>query len=90
MKTWASINLNQMVRVRLTDAGVRILHQQRNMLNQEIVKCGGKPLNAPLYVVTDGWAQFQLWSLMARFGPYMYNGNPEPPFEMEIQVQVEA
>jgi hypothetical protein len=76
-------NVNNYVKVRLTDEG------------RTIIKC--KRYSNPLlkgYLDYDdtypkedenGWSMWQMWDLMSMFGDYMYNGC-RIPFETEIEI----
>lgn len=36
----------------------------------------------------NGYFKIQLWQLMNIYGRFMYNGNPNPPFEnMEVEIE---
>lgn len=65
------VNLNDHVRVRLTDHGREILHRESEW---------------PLFfkLQHDGSYIVQFWQLMVTFGPHMYHGG-ESPMEMEIE-----
>lgn len=61
------ININDKVRVKLTDAG-------RWMLQNHDLKAYYRP-------EADGYTEFHIWELMNIFGSKMYHGNPNLPFE---------
>ena len=90
MKTF---NINEPVKVKLTEEGIRILeNRHNNLLNQysdkpEVRKILGE-FKTP-EVDENGYSSFQLWELMNIFGSYMYNGNPKVPFEMTIAISDE-
>lgn len=81
----ATFNLNHNVRVKLTDVGrAAILKNHKNLFGDRADKF------APRKVIeVEGWSEWQLWELMAEFGPYLSNGRPVP-FETEIQMPVPA
>jgi hypothetical protein len=62
-------NVNNLVRVKLTDHGKKILQNDAINLPKED---------------KDGWSEWQLWGLMSNFGQYLYNGC-ELPFEINIE-----
>lgn len=71
-------NLNHYVRVRLTEHGLNILHNDfRNTGFDEL----------PKYVTPDanGFIVLQLWEIMQIFGAHMGNGRVVP-FETTIQL----
>ncbi len=84
-------NINQYVGVKLTDEGLRILESQHNELLKSMTPEAAEsvgPFVAP-QVDEEGYSQIQLWELMHSFGRYMYNGNPNIPFEMDIKISDE-
>ncbi len=85
MQTTTTIpfNINDTVRVKLTDHG-RATHAMRhvifnltNKLDLEYVK----PVED-----AEGWSEWQLWVLMRAFGQDLFMGNLQPPFETGIQL----
>jgi len=76
-------NINQSVRVKLTDHGKKLLlddylalmgHYGRNVYEFHLPK---EDMN--------GYVKYQLWDLMKTFGPHINIGT-EMPFEAEIQL----
>jgi hypothetical protein len=70
------ININDVVRVRLTKHGLFLLESLHN---------GTDDIDeyAPPDIDEEGYTEFQLWELMATFGSYMYAGC-HLPFETNI------
>ena len=71
-------NINDKVRVRLTDLGRKTLAVLRTRQNEEVVTAYGpgialQPIAVP---EVDGWSEWVLWDLMATFGAYCWNGGP--------------
>jgi hypothetical protein len=64
-------NINDDVEVQLTGTGRRIL---------------GTHLVAINPTTLDGWTKFQMWDLMARFGPYLKQGFQELRFATNIRI----
>jgi len=83
------VNINDMVKVRLTDEGRRLHRANHDEFVNGIKTRSGKPItleyDAPKED-TDGWSRWQLWSLMQEFGHHMSLGR-NPPFETEIEVE---
>lgn len=81
-------NLNSYVGVKLTDEGLKILkHQHKELLkgqNPAVRKLIGD-FEAP-HIDEDGYSQLTVGELMQHFGSYIYNGNPKPPFDMNIKI----
>lgn len=73
-------NINESVRVRLTDVGRAILAQQAEDLRKSFPKL--KPY-VPKQEDAEGYVRFSMWSLMQELGPYVSMGTPLP-FETEI------
>jgi len=74
-------NINNNVRVKLTDKG-REIHRKKydNLWN------GYHSLPyIPVEEDENGWSTWQLWQLMSNFGDSMYNGC-DLPFETEIEI----
>lgn len=81
-------NLNEIVKVKLTDHGHEILKQQHDELNVMIHARGGKGFGEyQPKVDADGYTTFQLWSLMETFGPYIGMCKDEP-FNINIKFVV--
>lgn len=74
----AQFNINDEVRVRLTDRGRRLMRETHKIF------CGDRvPYTEPEEV--DGWSTWQLWRLMQEFGAHMIMGQ-EVPFEPTIEI----
>lgn len=71
-------NINDKVRVKLTDRGRRV--HKDNFWNL----MGDKYKYEPPEEV-DGWSEWQMWELMHEFGASCYNGGAVP-FETEIEI----
>lgn len=80
-------NINDKVRVRLTDRGRRILREQHIELSMQIpaMRSPWKQY-VPPKEDADGWSEWTLWDLMNRFGPYLHPGAVEPPFYLDIEI----
>ncbi len=66
------INLNDYVKVKLTEHGVKLYEINRLKLPE----------------LENSILKIQLWELMQLYGVYMYNGNPNLPFEsMEVEIE---
>ena len=65
------ININDYVKVKLTDSGKDIFYHQYDRVNEQY----GKELLKPYYPEedSDGFVEIQLWQLMQIYGPYMFN-----------------
>lgn len=73
-------NVNEYVKVRLTDYGLSILEQDWNEIRAQAPSLG--PWKPPA-IDADGYSKHQLWSLMNHFGPHIGMGM-KLPFETEI------
>ena len=70
-------NVNYHVYVRLTDHGREIYRKYWRQFST-------KESSAPSLTVDEtGWSKFQLWELMAIFGPHIFSGGTVP-FETTI------
>lgn len=78
-------NINQNVRVKLTEKGIKILKDDYDVL---LSICPGLPKwDGPL-VDENGYTRFQCWDLMKRFGNHVTIGS-DLPFETDILVDIE-
>lgn len=80
------INMNEKVKVKLTDHGKDIYYHQYDELNERI-KCRCGKLLEPVMpkVDADGYTSFQLWHLMQLYGPHIRMGSPIP-FDLSIVI----
>lgn len=77
------LNLNQTVRVQLTQFG---RDHHRKKMRDLYAGVPGYTYTAP--PEHDGWSSWQLWELMSRFGDVMYHGAVEQPFAMTVFVEM--
>ena len=84
-KTTNKININEYVKVKLTDYGKEIFYHQYDNLN----KTYGKEIIKPSYptVDSDGYTSFQLWYFMNLYGRYIDMGvqNVIEPLEIVFE-----
>lgn len=79
------VNINGMVRVRLTDLGRKTLAILRAQENEHLAAAGSRVRISLAVAEVDGWSEWQLWELMAKFGEFCGNGSPLM-FETEIEL----
>lgn len=87
VKIFVPFNINETVRVKLTDHGRKIHREHFRKLNATI------PVTADLKYMppkedAEGWSEWQMWCLMEAFGPHIGMCR-EQPFETSIEFQVE-
>lgn len=72
------LNVNDIVKVKLTDFGKDIYYHQFDEFN----RIYGYELIKPKFpeVDNEGYAKFQLWELMKLYGEYFIMGKSELPF----------
>lgn len=75
------LNLNDWVRVKLTDHGREILRKDHEA---HFARCGRE--YAPKKEDAGGWSEWQLWCLFQSFGPHIHLGG-KMPFETIIQFE---
>lgn len=75
-----NFNINDYVKVKLTNYGIEILKQQHDELKN---KFGGDIGEFDLKLDSEGYYETQLWSLMSDLGQYCIMGR-ELPFETNI------
>jgi hypothetical protein len=81
------VNLNDEVKVKLTEAGLAIIRQRDDELNKWVRDNEVSPGALPRFKTTpkaDGYYYFQLYELMHIFGPVCVNGNFNPPIEANV------
>lgn len=81
-------NINDNVRVKLTDYGRECLRRNHDELFARVGQKPNYPYQPPME--TDGWSQWQLWDLMRELGPYVGVGFRHTPFETNIIIEVES
>lgn len=65
------INLNDIVKFKLTDHGKDIYYHRFDAANQKILKRGGKPIEPSMPKVdSEGYTKMQLWCFIELFGPH--------------------
>lgn len=75
-------NINDCVKVKLTDFGRKVHREEFDNLMQRLPPHASLQYRAPREDA-DGWSEWQLWILMETFGRYCTLGGPEP-FETTI------
>jgi hypothetical protein len=75
-------NINDKVRVKLTDHGRAVMAANHAELLESLPKL---PAFALPKEDADGWSEWQLWHLMSEFGQHMINGAPLC-FEATIEI----
>ena len=70
------VNINEYVKVKLTEEGFAILHQQHKDFWESVGK-SGRPYIEPK-VDAEGYSEFQFWNLMSEFGSHMRLGRLSP------------
>lgn len=88
MQEYQDFNINNYVKVKLTEKGKYIYYHQFDDMNEEILKMGGKPLN-PIELKYDdeGYVELQMLHFMEIFGKHLYNGC-DIPFYTTIKLEV--
>lgn len=81
------INLNDEVKVKLTDFGMQILKQRHDELNNMIKASGGRGTEFVLRIDEDGYYKTQLHNLMYIFGEYTSIGAKGLPFETNMIIK---
>ena len=76
------INLNESIKVKLTDWGKEIYYHRYDMINEFCNKIICKP-SFPKEDA-DGYTEFTLWDFMHLYGEYMIMGAPEVIEPIEI------
>ena len=84
------LNLNSIIKVKLTDRGKDIYYHQFDDVNKECIARGIRPREPRMPDVdSEGYTEFQLWHFMNMFGEYMVLGLPEVIKPLNIYIQDE-
>ena len=76
-------NINNYIRVKLTECGRRILKREHDSLMKLLPESAQRPFE--IMEDEDGWYKGQAWSIISTFGSHMRMGG-DPPFETEIDI----
>ena len=82
------ININEPIKVKLTDYGKVIYFQKYNEVNKYLPKFKQRTISFPK-VDEDGYSSFQLWDFMEIYGSYFGMGRQEVIKPIEIVYEVE-
>jgi len=80
-------NLNENVRVKLTDTGKEIMRKKHT----DLVTKFGSVISDKSKIFTlppedeNGYSQWKMWQLFSNFGEHIYMGC-EPPFDLTIEI----
>ena len=90
MAEYRDFNINDYVKVKLTEKGKYIYYHRFDDINEENLKGGYKTIINPIELEYDdeGYTEFQLWHLMEIFGKHLFNGC-NIPFETTIKFKGE-
>lgn len=81
------VNLNEEVKVKLTEYGMSILKEEHDLLNKFIEQRGGKGFGEfELRLDEDGYYSTQIWMLMSKFGHAMRMGIKNP-FNLDVIIK---
>lgn len=82
------LNLNCIIKVKLTDYGKDIFYHQYDELNKWIMARGGDPIK-PRFpdVDSDGYSQFQLWDFMHVYGKHIMMAAPNVIQPLNIYIK---
>lgn len=85
-----SINLNSIIKVKLTPKGVDIFYHQYDELNKRIKEYGGLPLKPHMpQIDSEGYTEFILWKFINIYGEHMVMGIPEVIKPLNIYIKDE-
>jgi hypothetical protein len=91
MRQYVEFNINDHVWVRLKDEGRDIIRRHHDEIYARLEGRIGKPHPAryadPVPTEdSEGWSRWQMWDLMATFGPHISH-SATPPFDMLIRIK---
>lgn len=77
-----ALNLNCIVKVKLTDYGKDIFYHKYDEVNEGIAQRGWKPIEPHFPKVDDeGFSKFQLWDFINIYGDYFQLGSDRMPIK---------
>ena len=85
---WQSFNVNNKVRVRITEFGFEILRKERDKLQRLFPHVDWSFPHTDFTDVGNGWYETQMWQLMQTFGPHITMGF-KVPFETNVLISIE-
>lgn len=83
-----TINLNDFVKVKLTDLGKDIYYHRFDTVNEIIIKRGGNPITPHMPKVdSEGKTKIQLWDFITLYGGYIGMAKPNviEPLDLEVE-----
>ena len=83
-----TINLNDWVKVKLTDLGKDVYYHRFDEVNEFIKKRGGKPITPHMPAVdSEGKTKIQLWDFIELYGDYIGMAKPNviEPLDLEVE-----
>lgn len=83
-----TINLNDFVKVKLTDLGKNLYYHRFDMINEVIIKRGGVPITPHMPKVdSEGKTKIQLWDFIELYGNYIGMAKPNviEPLDLEVE-----
>ncbi len=78
-------NINETVRIQLTEKGRELLKKNHEELYSTCPVEAFRKFEPPTED-EEGWSRWQLWCVMSTFGPHMHFGAIEQPFLMDIDI----
>lgn len=90
-----AFNINDWIKVKLTDKGKEILHNYWNRICLAVPQLKPDPSYFATHTDADGYTRFQLWEFMQIFGEHLRLGSPlyiennEMFFEMSTAARTE-
>jgi len=91
-EAWQSFNINDYIRVKVTERGFAVMDATDDALNATIAPLPAAFLRRSIrrrreQAENDGWSEWQAWDLFETFGTSMHLGC-DIPFETEIQFKM--
>ena len=81
------LNMNSMIKVKLTPFGADIFYHQYDELNKKILKAGGEPIHPRMPQIDDeGFSKFQLHNFFNLYGDYMTVGQKNVVEDISIYI----
>lgn len=80
-------NLNDKIKVKLTEHGIDIFYHQYDESNEFIKARGGKPIESRMPKIdNDGYTEMQLWYFMELYGQYIGMGKPNVLTDLNLYI----
>ena len=84
------LNMNSIIKVKLTPCGADIFYHQFDELNKKVLNSGGRPIHPRMPKIdNEGFSKFQLHHFINLYGDYMTVGQKNVVEDISIYIDEE-